>query len=147
MKNWQWALFLSCAFYVSCVNFSQLQAQTVLTQDIDMSTLSEEEIAEAKQRLKRKRDCERYIDISKNADFTQKELEENIIIQFGDESVNCWTFVKNEEARIKQDQQAKEKAKKKIYITVKDITEDLLEQESDQVKRLRNRLNFTGDNE
>ncbi len=147
MKNWQGALFLSCAFYLSCVNFSELDAQTALNQSIDTSELSEEEIAEAKQRLKRKRDCERYIGISRNAGFTQKELEENIIIRFGDESVNCWTFVKNEEKRIQQDKQAKEKAEKKIYITVKDITEDLLEKESDQVKRLRNKLTFTGDKE
>ncbi|MBF0276713.1 MAG: hypothetical protein HQM13_02930 [SAR324 cluster bacterium] len=147
MKSWRCNLIFFISFLLLSTGFSLLYAQSSNISDLNTSELSDEEVAELKTRLKLKSDCERYIEISKKADFTQKELEENIIIESGDESINCWTFVKNEEEKMKKDLQAKEKAEKKIYITVKDITEDLIEKESDQVSRLRDQLIFTGDKE
>ena len=144
MKKWQWALFLSCALYVISVNFSLLPAQE--TSDPPLA-LTEEETEESRQRLKRRRDCERYIEVSRRADFTEEELKKNIIIQFGDESINCWDFVKAEEERMNQARKAQEEEAKKRYITVKDITEDLIKKESDQVSNLRDNLIFTGDQE
>ncbi len=106
----------------------------------------EEETEEEKQRRQLLREMENYLQVATDAGFTEDELKE-ITIERDGETIYVWDFVERERQRIQKIIEARDEARKKRYITVKDITEDLMETESRELSRLRDNLIFSGEEE
>lgn len=124
-----------------------LQAQETDIFDLgDTTAMSEEELKAAKALQSRLREYQRLIDVAKAAGFTDEELRQ-IKIEDEGETIYLVEFVEQAIAKMKADRQQKEEELKKRYITVKDITEDLIKKESGQVSILRDTLIFNGGEE
>ncbi len=155
MKKLQWVMTISFMFLLIGVGNLTLVYPQDTSNSSSSSSVSihekieiplEEQTEEIKKRLKKLRERENLIEIARQAGFTDQELQE-ITIEDGGETINVWNYIIQEKERFKKARKAKEEASKKRYITVKDITDDLLQKETDQVSNLRENLIFSGEEE
>lgn len=118
------------------------QAQTYEFGDI--STMSEEEIEAEKQSIKRLLELEKLIKTAKSAGFTDEELQV-ITIERNGEKIKVWDFIKQERERMRLAKKKMMEASNKRYLTVEDITEDLIMNEGNQLKEIKNNSIFSGE--
>lgn len=146
MKNWPSVFVLGIALFWG-VSGNVSYAQSVLNRAIGKTNIAlDDETEAAKQRAKTLREMENLLKVAKEAGFTEEEFRE-ITVERDGEKINVWDFIQAEKARIALAKKAQEEAAKKRYITVKDITEDLIQKESAQISKLRDNLLFSGEDE
>ena len=148
MNKGFWMICL-CSVFLSGASGSMFftKAQTALNRSIGATDIDlEDETEEAKLRARTLREMENLIAVAKEAGFTEEELKE-ITVEREGEKINVWEFIQQEKERLAMAKKAQEEAAKKRYITVQDITEDLILKESDQISNLRDNLIFSGEDE
>lgn len=99
---------------------------------------------EEKKRQLLLREMQRLIETARMAGFSEEEIR-NIKLQRNGKVYHVWSFVEEEKQRYSQQQTIPQQPKK--YLTVQDITEELIEEESESLSTIRQELFFSGEEE
>ena len=89
------------------------------------------------------REMQRYLDVAREAGFTEQELKE-VTIERNGEVVNVWQYIQNELTRQKKLEQEKKQSRNKLYLDADDVREDLRGEQPSQISKLRQKLTLTG---
>ena len=99
---------------------------------------------EEKKRQLLLREMQRLIETARMAGFSEEEIRK-IKLQRNGKVYDVWSFVEEEKQRYSQQQTISQQPKK--YLTVQDITEELIEGESESLSTIRQELFFSGEEE
>ena len=98
---------------------------------------------EQDQRAKLLQEMQRYLDVAREAGFTEQELKE-ITIDRNGEVLNVWQYIQNELAHQKKLEQQQKQFRNKLYLNADDVLEDLQDKQPEQIRKLRQKLILTG---
>ncbi|MBF0237472.1 MAG: hypothetical protein HQM12_07195 [SAR324 cluster bacterium] len=99
---------------------------------------------EEKKRQKLIRDMKELVRVAHDAGFTAEELKD-ITIEVDGETVNVVEYLKQEEMKKQQQASDKTDMPSRSYITVQDVTKELIEKEYKEITDLRNNLILSGE--
>ncbi len=92
------------------------------------------------------KEMQRYLDVAREAGFTEEELK-GVTIERNGEVINVWQYIQNELERQKRLEQEQNQASNKLYLNADDVREDLRDQQPSQIRKLRQKLILTGKQE
>lgn len=92
------------------------------------------------------KDLQQLFDAAKISGFSEDALREMSIERNGT-TIRIWDYLQREKSRQLQQEEEERRKQNKHYLTVHDITDELNENEPEQLKQLRSKLVFGGTKE
>lgn len=142
MKNRKRLLYILWVFILLGTQVTSISSLSY-AQGQSSNEVADEKAAQAlKKEKKVLQDMKNLLNVAQQAGFTEEEVKQITIEQDG-EVINVWNFVQQENSR-KQTSQKEDQAPKR-YLTIQDITKELMSHEDKKLNQLRKKLVLSGE--